>query len=151
MPRATLGPMVDRALAHPVEFPEDHPRPRHLLDAPQLAIAPVPSQSSTLLARDTAASNGHIDTSRPRPVILVTDVKVSQIARELVQMAMTPEEVVTAHPHQTLADVHVAISAARSNRIARAIPWRELREATGIAPVGGGNAVEDCDALYDDA
>ena len=61
-------------------------------------------------ARDIARSSGHIDSSQPRPVVLGTDIKVSQIALEVVHMGMTPEEVVSAHPHLTMADVHAALT-----------------------------------------
>lgn len=122
-----------------------------------------------MLARQAVRPESHIDDSVPRPVVMGTDIKVSQIAREVVQMGMTPSDVVAAHPHLTLADVHAALSyyydhaeelradwaedAARPEAAGapRTIPWDELKKATGIARFGGGNAVEDCDALYDDA
>ena len=63
-----------------------------------------------MLARDMARSKAHIDDSLPRPVVIGTDVKVSQIAREVVHMRMSPEEVVSAHPHLTLADVHASLA-----------------------------------------
>jgi hypothetical protein len=46
--------------------------------------------------------------------------------------------------------LELVISAVRSDRAGRTIPWEALRRASGVASVGGGNAVEDCDALYDD-
>jgi len=63
-----------------------------------------------MLAREIAQSKRHIDYSLPRPVVLGTDIKVSQIAREAVCVGMTPDEVVCAHPHLTLADVHAALT-----------------------------------------
>jgi uncharacterized protein (DUF433 family) len=52
----------------------------------------------------------HIDASVPRPVVAGTDIKVAQIASEHEHMGMTPDEIVDAHPHLTLADVHAALS-----------------------------------------
>jgi uncharacterized protein (DUF433 family) len=52
----------------------------------------------------------HIDDSAPRPVVRGTDIKVSQIASEVEHRGMTPDEVVAAHPHLTLAQVHAALS-----------------------------------------
>ena len=63
-----------------------------------------------MLARDITRSQVHIDASLPRPVVIGTDIKVSQIAREVVYTRMTPEEVVSAHPHLTLADVHASLA-----------------------------------------
>ena len=63
-----------------------------------------------MLARDFAGSKGHIDDSQSRPVVIGTDIKVSQIAREVVHMRMTPEDIVSAHPHLTLADVHASLA-----------------------------------------
>lgn len=39
-----------------------------------------------------------------------TDIKVSQIASEVEHLGMSPDEVVDAHPHLTLADVHAALA-----------------------------------------
>lgn len=52
----------------------------------------------------------HVDTSGGRPVVARTDVKVSQIASEHEHLGMTPDEIVDAHPHLTLADVHAALA-----------------------------------------
>jgi uncharacterized protein (DUF433 family) len=52
----------------------------------------------------------HVDTAGPRPVITGTDIKVSQIASEHEHHGMSPDEIVEAHPHLTLADVHAALS-----------------------------------------
>lgn len=50
-----------------------------------------------------------VDDSRPRPVISGTDIKVSQIASEFEHLGMTPDQIIEAHPHLTLADVHAAL------------------------------------------
>ena len=54
--------------------------------------------------------DAHIDHSGERPVVLGTDIKVSQIASELEHLGMRPDEIVDAHPHLTLADVHAALA-----------------------------------------
>ncbi len=76
-----------------------------------------------MLARDIARSKGHIDDSLPRPVVLGTDIKVSQIANEVVHMGMMPEEVVSAHPHLTLADVRAALTYYYDHREAMRQDW----------------------------
>jgi len=45
-----------------------------------------------------------------RPVIEGTRIKVSQVALESGYMGMTPDEIVQAHPHLTLPQVHIALS-----------------------------------------
>lgn len=58
-----------------------------------------------------AARRPHrIDDSSGRPVVAGTDIKVSQIASEVEHLGMSPDEVVDAHPHLTLADVHAALA-----------------------------------------
>ncbi|HEV3192764.1 MAG TPA: DUF433 domain-containing protein [Polyangiaceae bacterium] len=52
----------------------------------------------------------HIDHNQPRPVVAGTDIKVSQIAWEHEHYGMTADEIVEAHPHLTLADVHAALT-----------------------------------------
>jgi uncharacterized protein (DUF433 family) len=52
----------------------------------------------------------HVDTAGRRPVIAGTDIKVSQIASEHEHLGMSPDEIVEAHAHLTLADVHAALS-----------------------------------------
>ena len=52
----------------------------------------------------------HIDDSGRRPIIAGTDIKVSQIASEAEHSAMTPDQIVEAHPHLSLADVHAALA-----------------------------------------
>ena len=39
-----------------------------------------------------------------------TDIKVSQVAWEHEHFGMTPDEIVAAHPHLTLGDVHAALA-----------------------------------------
>lgn len=70
--------------------------------------------SATLQApRMQAASEGstfRVDASGPRAVVAGTNIKVSQIASEVDHLGMTPDEVVEAHPHLTLAMVHAALA-----------------------------------------
>jgi uncharacterized protein (DUF433 family) len=54
-------------------------------------------------------SSAHIDESGERPVISGTNIKVSLVASEFEHAKMTPDEIVEAHPHLTLADVHAAL------------------------------------------
>jgi uncharacterized protein (DUF433 family) len=51
-----------------------------------------------------------IDDQRPRPVVAGTNIKVAQISWEHEHHGMTPDEIVDAHPHLTLADVHAALA-----------------------------------------
>jgi len=67
----------------------------------------------------------HIDGSVRRPVVAGTDIKVSQIASEVDRLGMTPDEVVTAHPHLTLAQVHAALSFYYDHPHAIHDEWRE--------------------------
>ncbi|MBM4047208.1 MAG: DUF433 domain-containing protein [Planctomycetes bacterium] len=45
-----------------------------------------------------------------KPIIAGTRIKVSQIAIEYERMGMTPDEIVEAHPHLTLPQIHDALS-----------------------------------------
>ncbi len=45
-----------------------------------------------------------------KPIIQGTRIKVAQIAVEYERMGMTPDEIVQAHPHLTLAQIHDALS-----------------------------------------
>lgn len=45
-----------------------------------------------------------------KPIISGTRIKVSQIAIEFEQMGWAPDEIIQAHPHLTLAQVHDALS-----------------------------------------
>ncbi|MBM3213172.1 DUF433 domain-containing protein [Candidatus Poribacteria bacterium] len=50
------------------------------------------------------------DTCNGKPIIVGTRIKVSQIAIEYERMRMTPDEIIQAHPHLTLAKIHDALS-----------------------------------------
>jgi len=50
------------------------------------------------------------DTCGGKPIIAGTRMKVSQIAIEYEKMGMSPDEIVRAHPHLTLGQVHDALS-----------------------------------------
>lgn len=69
----------------------------------------------------------HIDDSVPRPVVVGTDIKVSQIANEVERLGMTPDEVVEAHPHLTLADVHAALTYYFDHQAEIHRDWEETR------------------------
>ena len=45
-----------------------------------------------------------------KPIIEGTRIKASQIAIEYERMGMTPDEIIQAHPHLTLAQIHDALS-----------------------------------------
>jgi uncharacterized protein (DUF433 family) len=51
-----------------------------------------------------------IDASSARPVVRGTDIKVSQIASEYEHLGSAPDQIVEAHPHLCLADVHAALA-----------------------------------------
>ena len=70
----------------------------------------------------------HIDDARERPVVAGTNVKVSQIASEAEHLGMTPDEIVEAHPHLTLADVHAALMYYYDHRDAIRSDWQSERE-----------------------
>jgi len=57
-----------------------------------------------------ARTQAHIDDSKPRPVVVGTDIKVAQIAWEHEYHGMTPDEIVSAHPHLSLSNVHGALA-----------------------------------------
>jgi uncharacterized protein (DUF433 family) len=78
-----------------------------------------------------AAAWPRIDPSRSRPVVLGTDIKVSQIASEYEHLGMSPDDIVEAHPHLTLADVHSALAYyyAHSADIRR--EWQEAEALIG--------------------
>ncbi len=67
----------------------------------------------------------HVDDAAPRPVVRGTDIKVSQIAFEYEHHGMTPDEIVEAHPHLTLADVHAALTYFYDHMEAIRADWRE--------------------------
>lgn len=70
--------------------------------------------------------SAHIDRSG-KPVIAGTDIKVSQIASEYEHLGMTPDEIVEAHPHLTLASVHAALAHYYDNQDAIHREWEEDR------------------------
>ena len=69
----------------------------------------------------------HIDVTRERPVVAGTDIKVSQIASECEHLGMTPDDVVAAHPHLTLADVHAALAYYYDHRDSIRREWQEAQ------------------------
>jgi uncharacterized protein (DUF433 family) len=69
----------------------------------------------------------HIDESGGRPVVFGTDIKVSQIASEVEHLGMTPDDIVEAHPHLTLADVHAALTYYFDHLEAIRREWQEAR------------------------
>ena len=70
----------------------------------------------------------YIDTSRRRAVVAGTDIKVSQIAAEIEHHKMTPDEIVEAHPHLTLAQVHAALAYYYDHQDEIRADWREARD-----------------------
>ena len=58
----------------------------------------------------SSVQNVHVDVSAARPVVRGTDIKVSRIAWEHEHFGMSADEIVQAHPHLTLADVHAALA-----------------------------------------
>lgn len=50
------------------------------------------------------------DTCSGKPAIAGTRIKVSDVAIEYERLGMTPDEIVQAHPHLSLAQVHDALS-----------------------------------------
>jgi len=67
----------------------------------------------------------HIDDSHPRPVVSGTDIKVSQVASEYEHLGMTPDDIVAAHPHLSLADVHAALAYYYDHRDAIRREWQQ--------------------------
>ena len=67
----------------------------------------------------------HIDLTRVRPVVRNTDIKVSQIAFEYDQQGLSPDEIVEAHPHLTLAEVHAALTYYYDHAEAIRAEWRD--------------------------
>ncbi len=50
------------------------------------------------------------DTCGGKPILAGTRIKVEQIAIEYERMGLTPDEIVEAHPHLTLSQVHGALA-----------------------------------------
>lgn len=69
----------------------------------------------------------HVDASGGRAVVSGTDIKVSQIASEVEHLGMTPDEIVEAHPHLSLADVHAALAYYYDHQSAIRSEWQEAR------------------------
>jgi uncharacterized protein (DUF433 family) len=67
----------------------------------------------------------HIDETASRPVVAGTDIKVSQVASEYEHLGMTPDQIVEAHPHLNLADVHAALAYYYDHRDAVSREWHE--------------------------
>lgn len=78
-----------------------------------------PMSTASQTARD------HIDVSGPRPVVAGTDIKVSQVAAEHEHLGMSADEIVEAHPHITLADVHAALAYYYDHSAEIRDEWRE--------------------------
>jgi hypothetical protein len=72
--------------------------------------------------------------------------------RKPVELPLTPELTKLAETLARLPEVdrELVIEAARGTVSARTIPWAEFRKLQGTVHAGGGNALEDCDALYDE-
>ncbi|HTA89804.1 MAG TPA: DUF433 domain-containing protein [Polyangiaceae bacterium] len=69
----------------------------------------------------------HIDDTGDAPVVRGTRIRVSQIASETEHGGMTPDEVIEAHPHLSLADVHAALAFYFDNRESIRREWDEAR------------------------
>jgi uncharacterized protein (DUF433 family) len=67
----------------------------------------------------------HIDETGLRPVVAGADIKVAQVACEHEHLSMLPEEIVEAHPHLSLADVHAALAYYYDDLDAIRAEWRE--------------------------
>jgi uncharacterized protein (DUF433 family) len=68
----------------------------------------------TILSTEPEVQQPYV-TRRPgvcggKPIIAGTRIKVSLVAREHVEMGMTPQQIQEAHPHLTLAQIHAALS-----------------------------------------
>jgi uncharacterized protein (DUF433 family) len=61
-------------------------------------------------------------------VVSGTDIKVSLIASETEHLGMTPDEIVDAHPHLTLAAVHAALAYFYDHQGAIRAEWQEARD-----------------------
>jgi uncharacterized protein (DUF433 family) len=69
----------------------------------------------------------HVDDQGPRPVVAGTRIKVSQIASEYDHLGMTPDQIVEAHPHLSLADIHAALAYYYDHRDQIHAEWREAQ------------------------
>jgi uncharacterized protein (DUF433 family) len=75
-----------------------------------------------------AAKQPHINDAGLRPVVAGTDIKVSLIASEYEEHGMTPDEIVEAHPHLTLAQVHGALAYFYDHQERIRTEWVEARQ-----------------------
>lgn len=66
-----------------------------------------------------------------RARIAGTRMRVSQIASEHEHLGMTPDEIVAAHPHLTLAGVHAALAYYDTHRDEIRAEWREADDLIG--------------------
>jgi uncharacterized protein (DUF433 family) len=85
------------------------------------AVQHHPSQA------EAAHAFPHIDDTGRRPVVRGTDIKVSQIANEFEHLGMTPDEIVEAHPHISLAEVHAALAYFYDHQALIRNEWQEAR------------------------
>ncbi len=76
----------------------------------------------------------HVDVTGRRPVVRGTDIRVSQIASGYEHLSMTPDDIVDAHPHLRLADVHAALAYFYDHRGDIEREWAE--EATLVPSAG---------------
>jgi uncharacterized protein (DUF433 family) len=74
----------------------------------------------------------HVDASPEicagQPHITGTRITVSLIAREVEALRMTPDEVIAAHPHLTLAQVHAALAYFYDHRVEIETAMRDAEE-----------------------
>ena len=89
------------------------------------ALAGVPFAGYHGHMQVARALQSHIDETAGRPVVAGTDIKVGQIAWECEYHGMTPDDIVEAHPHLTLADVHAALAYFYDHRDAMVAEWQE--------------------------
>lgn len=77
--------------------------------------------------QDTPRYPEHVDDSGARPVVTGTDIKVSLVAHEVEHLGMTPNQVVQAHSHLTLAQVHAALAYYYDHQERIHREWQEAR------------------------
>ena len=80
------------------------------------------------------ALQSQIDETARRPVVAGTDIKVGQIGWECEYHGMTPDDIVEAHSHLTLADVNAALAYFYDHRDAIVAEWQ------GAGPIDRGDA-----------
>ena len=73
----------------------------------------------------------HIDDTVSRPVVVGTDIKVSQIASEYEHLGMTPDEIAEAHPHLGLAEIHAALAYYYDHRDLIRRDWEDAEDLIG--------------------